>query len=100
MSVFLVTQKHLLIEHEQGFIVSAEIQRLSEQEWVPIFTIQRDAGEPFKCSLRVTEREEVKSWVELNRLIEWMRNELEIYHCTISATNVDIHYRSKHHDSD
>lgn len=77
-----------------------DIQRLSENEWVPIFDIQRDVGEPFKCSLRVTEREEVKAWVELNRLVEWMRNELEIYQFTISATNVDIQYRNNQDDTD
>ncbi|WP_226924628.1 hypothetical protein [Halomonas sp. 3A7M] len=100
MKVFLITQKHLLIEYERGFVKGVDIQRLSENEWVPIFDLKRDTGEPFKCSLRVTEREEVKKWVELNRLIEWMRNDLKIYHCTISATDADIQYRSNQNDAD
>lgn len=97
MKAFLITQRYLMLERDQGHVTSVTIQRISEKEWIPLFTLELD-GETVNCSLRVMEREEVRTWVDLNRLAEWVRNEFEIYNCTLSLTDAEIEYRSLKND--
>lgn len=97
MKVFLITQRYLMIERDQGHVTGVTIQRISEKEWIPLFTLQL-GDETVTCSLRIMEREEVRTWVDLNRLAEWIRNEFEIYLCTLSLTNALIEYGNLKND--
>ncbi len=98
MKAFLITQKYLMLERDQGHVANVIIQRVSEREWIPLFTLELSDGETVMCSLRIMEREEVRKWADLNRLAEWVRNEFEIYTCTLSLTDALIEYRSMQDD--
>ena len=98
MRVFLITQRYLMLERDKGHVAGVVIQRLSEREWIPLFTLELEDGEEVKCSLRIMEREEVRTWVDLNRLADWIRNEFEIYTCALSLTDALIEYRSMQDD--
>ena len=73
MRVFLITQRYLMLERDKGHVAGVVIQRLSEREWIPLFTLELEDGEEVKCSLRIMEREEVRTWADLNRLADWIR---------------------------
>lgn len=98
MKAFLITQKYLMLERDQGHVSSVTLQRVSEREWIPLFNLELSEGETVTCSLRIMEREEVRKWADLNRLAEWIRNEFQIYTCTLSLTDALIEYRSMQDD--
>ncbi|MGM0988561.1 MAG: hypothetical protein ACQEXI_16500 [Pseudomonadota bacterium] len=87
-----------MLERDKGHVADVVIQRLSEREWIPLFTLELEDGEEVKCSLRIMEREEVRTWADLNRLADWIRNEFEIYSCELSLTDALIEYRSMQDD--
>ena len=98
MKAFLITQRYLMLERDQGHVTSVTIQRVSDREWIPLFTLELGDGETVICSLRLMKTEEVRKWVDLNRLAEWIRDDFEIYNCTLSLTDALIEYRSMQDD--
>ncbi|WP_225776480.1 transcriptional regulator [Pseudomonas sp. Marseille-Q5115] len=95
MKVFLIQQRKLEEIGKDRKILSASIIRIDKKVWMPLFEVMTSTGETVTCSLRVQEREEVRTWADVRLLAEFLHKKLGIEECRLVLKQWDSFQQSE-----
>lgn len=91
MKVFLIQQKKLEELANEKKIISAQIIKIDAKVWMPLFEVESsNGGAAITCSLRVQQREEVRTWADVRLLAEFLHTKLGIEECLLVLKQIDL----------
>ncbi|CAO1670511.1 hypothetical protein [Salinicola sp. NYA28a] len=91
--VYVLTQPYINERKDKGVITNVtihRIQRISGKEWLPIFHITEESDQEVACVIKAKDTGNVRYWSSLDKLAEWIREEMEIYFPQLNLGNVEL----------